>query len=111
MLVRLLVQRFAQVRDVRRQVPFLNNRVRPDLPHQLVFIEHLAAVLDQRQKCVELLREQFDGRALAEQEAFLRVEAEVAKLVNVLVLLTHRRFHKFQEIPRGISRTSHVLFQ
>src|SRR5262245_56016209 len=47
---------------------------------------------DQRQQQVEGLRSERDGRAIAQQEAFRRIQAEGAEFIDVLWLLAHRCF-------------------
>src|SRR6185503_20301134 len=80
-----LAEQLAQVRYVRREVALLNDSLAPDPLHQLVLVQHLSAPLDQRQKSVELLREQLDRLAVAQQEVLLRVQTKGAELVNAVV--------------------------
>ena len=45
-----LAERLAQDRDVARQAAFLDERVRPDVAHQYIFLDHVAMILDEQRK-------------------------------------------------------------
>jgi hypothetical protein len=65
MLSALRAQRAAQCRDRLRQRVFLDDAPGPDRTQQFVARDHVVAVLDQEDECVEGLRRQRHGRAVA----------------------------------------------
>ena len=90
----LLAQSLPQRGDVLRQVVLLDEAVGPDLPHQLLLAEHVAAVLHQREQGVESLRRQRHGTPLAEQDALIGVQPEDPEGVQTSGLLSRHSFQK-----------------
>ena len=70
-------------------IPVLNERVRPEPSHQLIFINQVTSVLDQKNQSFEGLRRKGYRGSIENQEALLRIKAEGAKPVQVLCFLFH----------------------
>src|SRR6266404_8440723 len=116
-LMSVIFQSLSEHRDVLRQVTFLNKRVRPDLAHQPVLLDHPAAVLNQQKKEIEQLRGQRYKLAFSQQHPLHRIHSERSKLETALCVLFHNQnpgsFEKclrnpedFQTINKIASRVS-----
>jgi len=77
--VALLSQRFAQHGNILREVPLLNERVRPHLVQQPVFADDVPVVFDQQQKQIENFGSQRYELALPRQNAIETVDPKLAK--------------------------------
>src|SRR5215203_3976408 len=102
------------MRDVLREVVLLDEAVGPDAPHQLLFADAAAALLDERDERLERLRRELHGAPLAQQRPFARVQREGAEGVRPpAVVLGHQPCapvafttvsEKFSEAPTAAFR-------
>src|SRR5260370_29755270 len=90
-LMSVIFQSFSEHRDVLRQVTFLNKRVRPDLAHQPVLLDHPAVVLNQQKQEIEQLRGQSNKLAFSQQNPLHRIHSERSKLETALCVLFHNQ--------------------
>src|SRR5437773_7085411 len=81
LLITALPERLSEQRDILRQASFLNEAVGPKPAHQFFFFQKATAVFYQRKEHIECLWGERDGLPVAQEEAFLRVEAESVEFV------------------------------
>jgi hypothetical protein len=93
MLAGAFAERLSQRGHVDREVALLNRLIRPDTLHQLVFVEHVAAVLDKRKEDVERLWRERDLLLMLEQQPSHAVQRERTELVLMRALRQSRSRH------------------
>ena len=76
-------------------VAFLHHRIWPDLPHKLVLLDQVSAVLNQCQQSVERFGGQGHSSAVAQEEVSGGVQSEWAELVDGSCLTSHGSFGGF----------------
>src|SRR5262245_13380678 len=111
MLVWLFVEGLSQRADVAGQVVLLHHGVGPNLLQQFILLQHLSAILDQRQQNLEGFKVEWHNLPVARQDVFDRVHAKRAKLIEWRGLLSLRSVHNFSEVFRITYNFSEVIRQ
>src|SRR5215471_5854415 len=95
-------ERLPQRGDVLVKVVFFHHRVRPDLPHKVIFFDGLSALSDKLDEGIKSLRSQRHRLAIPKEASFHRIKPKRTEFVEVPFLSRHCRFQKlFQKNSFG----------
>ena len=79
--VRAIPEHLPQVKDVPRQIAFLDENARPDCFQQFFLLDDVACPLDHNKEGFQVLWREYDGLAIPQQNALHGVEAVRAEFV------------------------------